>query len=36
MFRHSNTIAVCDSEVWKFIQAESDRQEQLHPYRLQE
>jgi len=28
MFRHSNTIAVCDSEVWKFIQAESDRQEQ--------
>lgn len=28
MFRHSNTIAVCDSEVWKFIQAESDRREQ--------
>ena len=28
MFRHSNTIAVCDSAVWKFIQAESDRQEQ--------
>lgn len=28
MFRHSNTIAVCDSEVWTFIQAESDRQEQ--------
>lgn len=28
MFRHSNTIAVADSEVWKFIQAEADRQEQ--------
>ena len=28
MFHHSNTIAVVDSEVWKFIQAEMDRQEQ--------
>ena len=28
MFRHSNTIAVADNEVWKFIQAEADRQEQ--------
>ncbi len=28
MFRHSNTIAVTDEEVWKYIQAEADRQEQ--------
>ena len=28
MFHHSNTIAVTDSEVWKYIQAEVERQEQ--------
>lgn len=28
MFHYSQTIAVTDAEVWKFIQAEADRQEQ--------
>ena len=28
MYHYSNTVAACDSEVWKFIDAEMQRQEQ--------